>query len=157
MAPERVLAAARGIAAEVRLADRVVRKYYSRPGRRGQLIRAVVAAHRAGVPLAAIDDIVGAAARVDPSVSEAALFAASDLAGRGYASDRTARLVVELIGREQRAAELPRVLAVVEAARVTAGLGPEGALDAVAAAVEAGQGLEEAGRAALFEAAGKQR
>jgi len=153
----RVLAAARGVAAEVRLADRIVRKYYSRPGRRGQLIRAAVAAHRAGVPLAGIDRIVGAAAQVDPAVSEAALFAAADLAGRGYEADRTVRLVVELVGREQRAAELPRVLAVVEAARVTAGLSEGAALDAVTAAVEAGDELETAGRAALFEAAGKQR
>jgi len=40
---------------------------------------------------------------------------------------------------------------------MTAGLSEGAALDAVTAAVEAVQELEIAGRAALFEAAGKQR
>ena len=62
VAAERVLAATRGVAADLRLADRIVRKHDSRPARRAQLVEAAVAAHRAGVPLADIDRVVGAAA-----------------------------------------------------------------------------------------------
>jgi len=156
IAPSRVLAAARGVAADVRLANRIVRKYYSRPKRRAQLIHAAVAAHRAGVPLAGIDRIVGTAARVEPTVSEPALYAASDLVGRGYGADRSVDLVVALVAGERRADELPRVLAVVEAARASTRRSRAATLDEVIGAVEAGADLGGRG-AALFESASKQR
>lgn len=155
--PVRVLAAARGVAADVRLADRIVRKYYSRPKRRAQIIHAAVAAHRAGVPLSGVDRIMGAAARVEPAVSEAALYAAADLSGRGYEAGRAVELVVALTQRAQRSEELPRALAVVEAVRGGTDVPRGTALDAVVVAVEAGADLASVSGAALFESARKQR
>ena len=158
VAAARVLAAARAVAADVRLADRVVRKHFSRPGRRAQMIRAAVAAHRAGVSLADIDRVVAAAAAVGAELTEPALYAAADLAGRGYRPGRSTDLVVALLGRPQGAAELPRALAAVEAARAGGAESRPAALDAVLEAVEAGATLAVVpGGRGWFEPGSQQR
>jgi hypothetical protein len=144
--PQRILAAARAVASDLRLADRIARKRAVRPDGRAEVIAAGVAAHRAGISLAGIDAIVGDAPRHEPAAAVRALQAAADLGGRGYPRDAAVALVRALLARDARDAELPRVLAAVEAVRRADGSSPADALAKVARAVESGQDLQQAGR-----------
>lgn len=148
IAAERVLAAARGVASDLRLIAKIARKRHVRPDARRRVISAGVVAHRAGIPLISIDALVGAAPREAPELLVMALHAAADLGGRGYPRDATANLVLQLLRGDRSEQELPRALAVVESVRKASGEAPERAISKVASGVENGQDLQEAGRAA---------
>jgi hypothetical protein len=145
VAPERILVAARGTAINIRLIARVNRKHLPPRDAFGRaMIRAAVGAHQAGVPLAAVDKIVKAVAPRGPVTTVTALRTATDLVTAGYPSGRSVELVLLVAARDRADDELPRAVAVLEAAHRARGESRADTLDRVARAVGDGRDLAAA-------------
>jgi hypothetical protein len=135
--PARIDEAAARLTENLETAQRYVAE--RRPGRPpAPLVRAVAEARQAGVALSVVDPLV----RGDRPERQRAVEVVTDLALRGYPSDRTARVVENVLARDARS--LDRVPGTLETIRLDYALSHTEAVDALARGLASADSLQTA-------------